>query len=291
MPDHMLALLGLALVASAVNGALGHGFSSVAVPLALLFVTNRVLNPALVPIQVALNAYMLWLNRAALAAVWPCVRPIVVGLAPGVAAGTAIVARVDPDWVKLATFVALLPLILVRSAGYGRPLRVDRSAGLVFGTGVGTLYAVTTISGPPLVIMLAKQGLSPREFRAALALVRLVESTLTALAYGSAGLYTIESVGLIGVVLPAVAVGAPLGAFVIGRIRPATFSRACLSFDAWVVALGISALLRRMDLMGGAGAYAVLAVVVAADAWLLYRFVVSSRRSALAPCKAEEMVA
>ena len=30
-----------------VNGALGYGFSSITVPLALLFLTNRVLNPAL----------------------------------------------------------------------------------------------------------------------------------------------------------------------------------------------------------------------------------------------------
>ena len=36
--------------------------------LALLFLSNRVLNPALVLIEVALNAYVLWVNRDALGA-------------------------------------------------------------------------------------------------------------------------------------------------------------------------------------------------------------------------------
>ena len=49
-----------------VNGALGYGFSSITVPLALLFLANRVLNPALVLIEVVLNAYVLWNNRDAL---------------------------------------------------------------------------------------------------------------------------------------------------------------------------------------------------------------------------------
>jgi hypothetical protein len=44
--------------------------------------TNRVLNPALVPIEVVLNAYVLWVNREALGKVWRRVLPIVIGPAP-----------------------------------------------------------------------------------------------------------------------------------------------------------------------------------------------------------------
>ena len=61
------------------TAALGYGFSSITVPLALLFLSNRVLNPALVLIEVALNAYVLWVNRDALGVVWRRVLPIVVG--------------------------------------------------------------------------------------------------------------------------------------------------------------------------------------------------------------------
>ena len=65
MINYPLALGAITLVAAFVNGALGYGFSSITVPLALLFVTNRVLNPALVPIEVVLNVCVLWTNRAA----------------------------------------------------------------------------------------------------------------------------------------------------------------------------------------------------------------------------------
>jgi len=56
----VLALILITLVAGTLNGALGYGFSSITVPVALLFYTNRVLNPALVWVEVALNAYVLW---------------------------------------------------------------------------------------------------------------------------------------------------------------------------------------------------------------------------------------
>src|SRR5262245_34384243 len=122
MESSELALVVITLGAAIVNGALGYGFSSITVPLALLFLTNRVLNPALVPIEVALNAYVLWVNRESLPNVWGRVKPIVIGLAPGVVLGTMLVSSVNPGWLKFFTFIALLPLILLQAAGYRRPI-------------------------------------------------------------------------------------------------------------------------------------------------------------------------
>ena len=45
-----------------------------------------------------------------------------------------------------------------------------------------------------------------------------------------------------------------------------------MSFDAWVVSFGLSTLLRNLHLVEGVSAYGVMALVVAIDAWLLYRF-------------------
>jgi len=270
--DYALPLAAITLGAAIVNGALGYGFSSITVPLALLFLTNRVLNPALVPIEVALNAYVLWVNRAALPTVWRRVLPIVIGLAPGVLIGTALVSQVNPGWLKFGTFVVLLPLILVQAAGFRRPIRSERSVGFAFGGGVGVLYSVTTISGPPLAVMLSNQGLTKTDFRAALGFIRLAESLFTAVAYYYAGLYSIESFGLIPYILPSILVGVPIGAFLIQRIRPETFRRVCMSFDAWVVGFGLSTLLQSLGLVEGNLAYLVLFAVGILDSWLLYRF-------------------
>jgi len=44
----MIVLAAIALLAAFVNGAIGYGFSSLTVPVALVFLTNRILNPAIV---------------------------------------------------------------------------------------------------------------------------------------------------------------------------------------------------------------------------------------------------
>jgi uncharacterized protein len=272
METYGVALLVITFVAATVNGALGYGFSSITVPLALLFLTNRVLNPALVLIEVPLNAYVLFVNRADVPKVWRRVLPMMIGLVPGIILGTLIVSRVSPSWVKFYTFVALLPLILVQAAGYRRPIKSEKSGGLLFGSGLGVLYSVTTISGPPLALALSNQGLAKREFRAALGLVRLTESTLTGLAYLSAGMIGSQSIGLIPYIIPSVALGVPLGGWIIRQVQPETFRRICMSFDAWIVGFGVSILLRELQLVPGVAAFAVLAAVGVIDVCLLYRF-------------------
>jgi uncharacterized membrane protein YfcA len=272
MSAHLVALTGITLLAAVVNGALGYGFSSITVPLALLFLSNRVLNPAMVLIEVMLNAYVLWANRSALPAVWRRMLPIVIGLIPGTITGTLVVAHVNPTRLRFYTFLVLLPLILIQAAGFRRPIRSERSAGFGFGAGLGVLYSVTTISGPPLAVMLNNQGLAKQEFRAALGFIRLAESTLTAVAYAYVGLYTATSMQLIPHILPSVAIGVPLGVRLIQRLRAETFRRICMSFDAWVVGFGISTLLRQLMIVAGPPAFLVLVAVVVIDAVLLYRF-------------------
>jgi uncharacterized protein len=272
LSGHHLALAVITFVAALVNGALGYGFSSITVPLALLLLPNRTLNPALVLLEIPLNASVLWANRAAIPQVWRRVLPILIGLLPGILAGTFVVLRVSPPWLKLGTLAALLPLTLLQAGGVRRPIRSERRAGFLFGGGLGTLYAVTTISGPPLALALNNQGVSKDAFRAALGLVRLVASLLTASAYLFAGLFVRDSVALIPWMLPSVAIGVPVGAIVIRQLQPETFRRICMSFDAWVVSFGISTLLRELRLVDSMAAYLVVVVTVLIDGYLLARF-------------------
>src|SRR5262245_34079420 len=227
------------LVAAVVNGALGYGFSSITVPLALLFTTSRVLNPALVLVELVLNGYVLFVNRDALPQVRGRMTPIVIGLAPGIAAGTLAVALVRPDWLKLWTFGLLLPLILLQAGGFRRPIRAERRWGVPFGAGVGTLYSLTTISGPPLALFLNNQGLAKREFRASLGFIRVAEAAFTTVAYWYAGLFTREALTLTPLMVPSLLAGVPLGAWIIRRVDAETLRRACMSFDGWVVGFGI----------------------------------------------------
>src|SRR5215467_5501938 len=214
----VLVLAGITLLAAFVNGALGYGFSSLSVPVALVFYTNRVLNPAVVVIEVFINLYVLFINLSGVRAVWKRVIPILIGLLPGIAVGALLLASIQPGWIKFGTYTAILPLILLQAAGWRRPVRSTWLIGIPFGTTLGILYSVTTISGPPLAMLFNNQGLVKNEFRAGLALVRVVESSVTAVVYYHLGLFMAESMSLLLVLICSVVVGVPLGAFVIRRL-------------------------------------------------------------------------
>jgi len=267
-----IVLASIALFAAFVNGALGYGFSSLTVPMALVFYTNRILNPAIVLVEVVTNFYVLFINREGVAAIWRKVLPIVVGLLPGIGIGALILTSLQPGWIKLATYTLILPLILTQAAGWRRPIGSTWLVGLPFGGMLGILYSVTTISGPPLAVLFNNQGLVKTEFRAGLALVRVAESSVTAIVYYQLGLFTTESSNLLWVFVPCVAIGVPLGAYVIRRLDAETFRRICMSFDAWVIGFGFSRVLIELNLVGGPLAYAVLAATIVIDSCLLCLF-------------------
>src|SRR5919204_1748979 len=92
-----LVLIAITLLAATVNGALGYGFSSLTVPVAVLFYANRVLNPALVLVELVINTYSLFINRGSVPRVWRRTLPILVGLVPGVLAGSLILSVVSAN--------------------------------------------------------------------------------------------------------------------------------------------------------------------------------------------------
>src|SRR5215813_9194692 len=198
----LIVLVAIALFAAFVNGAIGYGFSSLTVPLALIFYTNRVLNPAVVVVEVFLNLYVLFINRDGVPAVLRRVFPIIIGLLPGIGVGAFVLASLQPGWVKFGTYTVILPLILLQAAGWRRPIRSRWLVGLPFGSALGILYSLTTISGPPLAILFNNQGLVRTEFRAGLALVRVAESSVTALVYYHLGLFIAESGSLLVMLIP-----------------------------------------------------------------------------------------
>ena len=267
-----IVLVLITFIAATVNGALGYGFSSITVPVALLFYTNRILNPALVLVELVINGYVLFLNRKSIPNIWWRVTPILIGLAIGIAIGSYILFLVQPGWIKFVTYMTLLPLILLQAAGIRKPTRAEKAIGVPFGVGIGTLYSVTTISGPPLALLFNNQGYAKQDFRAALGVIRVAESSLTAVAYAFIGFYSAGSMEIIPYIIPSVLLGIPLGTYLIRWMDPETFRRICMAFDALVVAFGLSRVLVELDLATTFTTYSILSIVVVLNAVLLYRF-------------------
>jgi uncharacterized protein len=268
--------------AATVNGALGYGYSSITVPISLLMVASRILNPALVIVEVVVNLYALFIARRSVRKVWPLVAPVAIGILPGVALGALVLASISAEWAKLVTYATLLPLILIQAAGLRFPIRRVRTVGVPFGGAVGVLYSMTTISGPPLALYFNNQGLSKDEFKVALALTRSIESTTTLIAYTALGMITRESVALVPALAPGVLLGLPLGFYLIRKIDAETFRRVCMSFDAWLVAFGASRVVTKLDLATPLWAYQLMVLTIVIDAVLLRTFFrrQTARRSA-----------
>ena len=279
--NEIVLLIGFtSLCAATVNGALGYGYSSITVPISLLVVASRVLNPALVIVEVVVNLYALIIARRSIRRVWPQVAPVALGILPGVAVGSLILASISADWAKLVTYATLLPLILIQAAGLRFPIRRIRTIGIPFGGGVGLLYSLTTISGPPLALYFNNQGMAKDEFKVALALTRTIESATTLIAYAALGMITRESAALVPVLAPGVLIGLPIGFWLIRRIQPETFRRVCMSFDAWLVGFGLSRVVARLELVPVIWAYQLLVLTIVIDAVLLRTFFRSKRGSA-----------
>jgi hypothetical protein len=259
--DPELLLFVTALVAATVNGALGYGFSSVTVPVALGFVPNRVLNPALVLLEVVLNLFSLVLNRRALPTVWRRTLPLLVGLLPGIAVGSLVLTVTAASSLKAATYAVLLPLVLLQATGARWPVRNERAVALPFGVGLGVLYSTTTISGPPLALLLNNQGLAQDEFRAAISLVRVVESSLTLVSYLLLGLYAAPSLRLFVVLLPAVAIGMPLGRYLLRHVSREVFRRLCMGVDAALISVGLAFALSQLGWVDRSVAWAAATAV------------------------------
>jgi uncharacterized protein len=273
-------LIGLtSLLAATVNGALGYGYSSITVPIALLMVSNRILNPSLVIVEVAVNLYALYLARHSARRVWPHVAPIAIGILPGVVAGSLVLASISSDWAKLITYATLLPLILVQAAGLSWPIRRTRVVGAPFGIGVGLLYSLTTISGPPLALYFNNQRMAKDDFKVALALTRTIESTTTLVAYTWLGVLTRDSASLVPYLAPGVILGLPFGFFLIRKLDAETFRRICMSFDAWLVGFGLARVVSRLELVPTVWAFQLLTLTAVIDAVLLKVFF--SRRMAI----------
>lgn len=259
------------LIAATVTGALGYGYSSISVPIGLLVIAGRVLNPALIVVEVTINLYALWWNRRAVGHVLPRVAPLLLGLVPGVIAGALLLDRIAASTTTIVALSGLLPLILFQAAGLRWPIRNERRASLPFGVGVGVLYGATTISGPPMALFWNNQGLVKNSFRAGLALVRSIESVCALVAYASLGLLTRDSASLVPWIVPGVLIGVPIGHRLIERVSVESFRRVCMSFDAYLVSFALARTLANLDI-AAILAYQVFAATAIIDTCLLWRF-------------------
>lgn len=276
----------LSLGASFVNGAIGYGYSSISTPLALLVLVNKIVNPAYVLLEAIVNTVMAVLSgKKNLQATFRRTLPIILSVAPGAVLGSIILvslATSAPNWTKFIVYLAILPLILMQAAGMRKAIKRETHAGIPLGFGIGLLYSITTISGPPIALFYNNQGLTRDEFKAAISQVRITESYITCAVYYLFGFFSAKPetgwfgsatpIQLFEVISLPVLVGLPLGVIVARRINYETFRRIAMNFNAWIVGYGLTRILVTFFNLNINVANALFAIVVALTLVLLYRY-------------------
>lgn len=271
----------VALGAAVINGAIGYGFSSIITPIGVLWFSNKLLNPALVSVELAVNITLLYRERAFISVTKARAFPVIRTLLPGIILGTVGLTYLAVNDVKVVVYLVLLPIVVIQLLGLRRPFTNERRGGVIVGPGIGFLYALTTISGPPLAVFFRNQGLSKNEFRCTMSQVRVAESSLTLATYlvftefFGANLVSIPSIGLVPYLLIPVIIGVPLGTWIMTRVSRDMFTRAVMAMDGIVVSFGLSQViikLKWVSTMLGDAIFALLVAVVAAlSAYSLYR--------------------
>lgn len=256
----MITLLIGALAGSVINGALGYGFASVTVPIALLALSNAALTPALVTVELVVNGWSLWLNRSSIRNGWRTAAPVTLGLLPGLVVGSSALGSVDGQWLKVATYAALLPIAALQFIGFRRQFRRERTVGLSVGTGVGALYSLTAISGPPLALFLNNQGLTHTDFRAALSIIRLTASVIALALFAPLGILNREAAALLPWIVPAVLVGMPIGVRLASRIGDDEFRRIAMGVNTIVILVGAAVAIRGLSIDRQGAALLVFAI-------------------------------
>ncbi|GMG81740.1 sulfite exporter TauE/SafE family protein [Paralimibaculum aggregatum] len=156
--------------------------------------------------------------------------PVCLTMAVGVAIGTAFVTGLDPESLTLllGVFVTAFCLISLRGVSLPIPPRRERPAGLAVGLLAGAIGALTTASGPILVIYLLGLGVDRREFRAAIGFLFIVSGAMIVGGFWSVGFLDWSRAGLALLCMVPTFLGMAIGNRLARRLPPEGFRTAVL---------------------------------------------------------------
>jgi uncharacterized protein len=219
-------------LAAAFFGGLTTGLSGFAMGLVVSGVWLHIITPGQNALLIVLCGLVtqgagMWRVRHAID--WRAVAPFLLGGAIGVPAGTALLTLVDQGALRFGMGVLLIvyslynltrPALHVTGGGVAADLSVGVANGLIGGlTGLGGI--VVTIWGQ-------LRGGPKDKQRAIFQPVLFATFLLSAITFGFAGAYTLETMKLYGLVLPVLLIGVWCGIHLYGKLNDESFRRVIL---------------------------------------------------------------
>jgi uncharacterized protein len=219
-------------LAAAFFGGLTSGLSGFAMGLVVSGVWLHIITPEQNALLIVLCGMVtqgsgIWRVRRSID--WRTVMPFIIGGAAGVAAGTALLTTVDQKVVRVTMGVLLViyslysllrPAIAVPKGGVPAELGVGVANGLIGG--------LTGLGGIAVMIWCQLRGGPKDAQRAIFQPVMFATFAMSAIAFGVAGTYTVETMKLYALALPALGAGIWCGIKLYGKLDDAAFRRVIL---------------------------------------------------------------
>lgn len=215
-----------------VKGLAGFGDPLISNPLMAMKLDNKDISPSLLPISLGLNAYIVFKNRknfsmhiVAPIAVW-----VLIGIIPG-----ALLLKLGAPWIiKVALGILIIGLgveMLTRdNAKPFRPNPVVKAVMCMLSGITAGLFGINLL----FLIYMERSSSDRRAFRANACFVFLIENFFRTIVYIVHGIFTMFTLQITAVTIPAAA----LGMFVGGQIDKRLGENNIRKFIIWVFILG-----------------------------------------------------
>jgi uncharacterized protein len=225
-------------VASFVQGFSGFGFSQVAVPVMSFFMLPSRFIPVALLQSIVLNIIILIESRKNLD--FKKLIPLTIAGALGIPLGTYLLIVLNPEIIKLTIGAIIILSSLALFIGFEKPVTNEKFAYIPIGIVSGILNGSITMSGPPVILFFAYQGVEKAKFRANLVMYFFLINIVTVPTYLFGGLIDIGIIKYAIITLPALIVGTICGAIVSRFTKDAIFKKITLIL---LIALGALSLI------------------------------------------------
>ena len=228
----MTALTLTLFLAAAFFGGLTSGLSGFAMGLVVSGVWLHIIAPEQNALLIVLCGLVtqgsgIWRVRHAIN--WRAVSPFILGGALGVPAGTALLTTVNQGTLRFVIGVLLLiysVYSLIRPAV--KPVRGSMPADFGVGAANGLIGGLTGLGGIAVTIWCQLRGGNKDAQRAVFQPVMFTTFVMSAISLGVAGAFTIETITLYALALPALIAGVWLGFKLYGKLDDLTFRKIIL---------------------------------------------------------------
>lgn len=203
-------------IAFIVKGLVGFGDPLISNPLLTMRLDNKLISPALLPISLVLNVFIVWKNRASFQAkvVAPIAAWVLLGLVPGV-----LLLKVGaPDILKVVLGLLIIGLgveMFTRDRAKQLTPNPVLKAVMCFLSGVTAgLFGINML----FMIYLERSSKGRGDFRANTCFVFVLENTCRVILYAVTGIFTTMTLQISAVTIPAAACGMLIGGWIDRRL-------------------------------------------------------------------------